>query len=86
MAQKNNAGGIDAFKLDVKNVTVTAVKDSMQCYVRILDTYLSHLPKDIPLNTYVHWNTLEAMCGIAISLLASTKFREWSRLCFKRHK
>ena len=30
---KNNAGGIDAFKLDVKNVTVTAVKDSMQCHV-----------------------------------------------------
>ena len=56
---KNNAGGIDVFKLDVKNVTVTAMKDSMQCHVRILDTYLSHLPNDIPLNSQFYLRPLE---------------------------
>ena len=56
---KNNAGGIGAFKLNVKNITVTAVKNSMQCHVRILDTYLSHLPNDIPLSSQFYLRPLE---------------------------
>lgn len=58
---KNNAGGVDEFKLDVKTVTVTAVKSSAHCHVRILDHYLYHLPKDVSLDGQFYLRPLDCV-------------------------
>ena len=42
---KNNSGGVEDYALDVKNVTSVAVPDSNSCHVKLLDLYLSHVPK-----------------------------------------
>ena len=58
---KNNAGGVDEFKLDVKTVTVTAVKNSAHCHVRILDHYLYHLPNDVSLDGQFYLRPLDCV-------------------------